>query len=262
MATVRLKLKGAEVGGATLGDRLILTLPLPDPIPADKPELRYYGVRTLGSKNDRSDFSNQVVITPKSPPAPPAQTAVKPRGDGVEVSWTDPAGGTPKTFAGWNVYRRDSQAKGFGAPLHDAAAGDRAYIDTSARFGQSYLYVVTTVLEREPLIESAIKTEVEIKYVDRFPPPVPGDAVSLVESGRVRLVWRASEAPDLAGYRVYRLDLRQVKGEYKLLTDTLVTDVQYTDSNVSPGVNYAYRVTAVDQAGNESEPAEVRATAQ
>jgi fibronectin type 3 domain-containing protein len=86
--------------------------------------------------------------------------------------------------------------------------------------------------------------------------------VALVEAGRVRLVWRASDAPDLAGYRVYRLDLRQVKGEYRRLTETAIPEVQYTDSNVTPGVTYVYRITAVDQSGNESDPAEVRATAQ
>jgi len=193
---------------------------------------------------------------------------VKPRGDGVEVTWTAPAAVTTSaapalpSIVGYNVYRRDSQVKGFGAPLHAAAVGDRTFIDTTARFGQSYIYVVTTVAARGPLIESAIKSEVEIKYVDRFPPPVPSEPVALVEAGRVRLVWRASDAPDLAGYRVYRLDLRQVKGEYQRLTETAIPDVQFSDPSVTPGVTYVYRITAIDQSGNESDPAEVRATAQ
>jgi fibronectin type 3 domain-containing protein len=259
---VRLKLKGAEVGAATLGDRIVIALPLPEPLP-EKAELHYFAVKAFGPHGDESALSNQVVIQPRTPPPAPATTTVTPRGDGVEVAWTDPAGPpVPAGLAGFNVYRRDSQVKGFGPPLHPAAIGDRAFIDTTARFGQSYIYAVTSVATRSPLVESAIKTEVEIKYVDRFPPPVPREPVALVEAGRVRLVWRGSDAADLAGYRVYRLDLRQVKGEYQLLTEKPIAEVQYTDPNVRPGRTYVYRVTALDQAGNESAPAEVRATAQ
>jgi hypothetical protein len=266
-ATLRLKLKGPEVGAATQGDRLVVALPLPQPLPA-QPELYWFAVRTTGPKGDRSEFSNQAVIQPKAPPPPPATTAVAARADGIAVTWTEPAPspGAPTPPAspilGYNVYRRDSQVRGFGPPLHAAAATDRIFVDTSARFGQSYIYAVTTVTARQPLLESAIRTEVEVKYVDRFPPPTPREPVALVEAGRVRLVWRASEAPDLAGYRVYRLDLTQVKGEYQRLTESPLSDVQYTDATVTPGTPYAYRVTAIDQAGNESDPAEVRATAQ
>ncbi len=265
VAKVRLKLKGAEVGAATQGDRIVIDLPLPEPFP-DKAELHYFTIKTLGPHGDTSEFSKQVIIQPRPAPAPPAKTTLTARGDGIEISWTEPSGTLgPGGIVGYNIYRRDSQAKGFGPALHAAAATERTFLDTSARFGQSYIYVVTAVARREPVIESSIKTESEIKYVDRFPPPVPREPVALVESGRVRLVWRGSEAPDLSGYKVYRLDSRkgsQGKPKPELLTAKPITEVQYTDSNVKAGVSYTYRITAIDQTGNESEPAEVRATAQ
>ena len=265
MAKVRLKLKGAEVGAATQGDRIVIDLPLPEPFP-DKAELHYFTIKTLGPHGDTSEFSKQVIIQPRPAPAPPAKTTLTARGDGIEISWTEPSGTLgPGGIVGYNIYRRDSQAKGFGPALHAAAATERTFLDTSARFGQSYIYVVTAVARREPVIESSIKTESEIKYVDRFPPPVPREPVALVEAGRVRLVWRGSEAPDLSGYKVYRLDSRkgnQGKAEPELLTAKPIAEVQYTDSNVKAGVSYTYRITAIDQTGNESEPAEVRATAQ
>jgi len=265
VAKVRLKLKGAEVGAATEGDRIVIDLPLPEPFP-DKAELHYFTIKTLGPHGDTSEFSKQVIIQPRPAPAPPAKTTLTARADGIELTWTEPSGTLgPGGIVGYNIYRRDSQAKGFGPALHAAAATERTFLDTSARFGQSYIYVVTAVARREPVIESSIKTESEIKYVDRFPPPVPREPVALVEAGRVRLVWRGSEAPDLSGYKVYRLDSRkahQGKAEPELLTAKPIAEVQYTDSNVKAGVSYTYRITAVDQTGNESEPAEVRATAQ
>src|SRR5262249_42218206 len=86
------RLKGPEVGAATLGDRLVLALPLPEPLP-EKPELRYYAVRTSGPHGDRSEYSNQAILVPRTPPPPPAETQVKPRGAGAEGGGTPPADG-------------------------------------------------------------------------------------------------------------------------------------------------------------------------
>jgi predicted small lipoprotein YifL len=256
-AKVRLKLKGAEVGAATQGDRIVVELPYPE-----KTEVHYFTVKTLGPHGDPSGYSNQVVILPRPAPAPPADTKIMARAEGVEIAWTEPAAPGSGRVIGYNIYRRYSQTKGFGPALHASAATDRSYVDTSAQYGQGYIYTVTAVAHRNPVIESAIKTEGEIKYIDRFPPPVPREPVTLVEPGRVRVVWRGSEAADLAGYKVYRLDTKKAKAEYELLTATPITEVEYTDSTVKAGGTYAYRITAIDQLGNESEPAEVRATAQ
>jgi fibronectin type 3 domain-containing protein len=270
-AKVRLKLKGKDVGAATQGDRIVVELPYPE-----KTEFHYFTVKTLGPHGDPSGYSNQVVILPRPAPAPPAEIKITGRVDGVEITWTEPAAaplapgtpgtpGTPGKIIGYNIYRRYSQTKGYGPALHAAAATDRSYVDTSAQYGQGYIYTVTAVAHRDPVIESVIKTEGEIKYIDRFPPPVPKEPVALVEPGRVRIVWRGSEAADLAGYKVYRLDTRKAKpekAEYELLTATPITEVEYRDSKVKAGGTYAYRITAIDQLGNESEPVEVRATAQ
>jgi len=267
------RLEGADLTTATDGGRINVLLPLPEsaapatpatgtapatPPAPPAPPAQYFAVRTFGKQGDKSDLSNVAAVVPKAPPAAPERVAVTARPDGVLVEWSPIEGAT----AGYNIYRRGAQERAYTRPIHTAGAQERSWLDNTARFGQSYIYAVTAVLARAPLIESTIKSEVEIKYVDRFPPPVPGEPVALVEAGRVRLVWRGSDAPDLAGYRVYRLDLRQVKGEYQRLTDTLLTDVQFADSNVRSGSTYVYRITAVDQAGNESDPAEVRATAQ
>jgi len=260
---VRVKLKGAEVGAATQGDRIVVDLPIPEPFP-ERAEVHYFTVKTLGPHGDASGYSNQVVILPRPAPAPPANTKIMARTEGVELTWAEPSGALgPGGIVGYNIYRRDSQAKGFGPAIHASGGTDRSYVDTTAHYGQSYIYVVTAVARRNPVIESSIKTESEIKFLDRFAPPAPKEPVALVESGRVRLVWRGSEAPDLAGYKVYRLEVRRKgAGEPELLTATPITDVQYTDSKVRAGGSYTYRITAVDQAGNESEPAEVRASAQ
>jgi hypothetical protein len=94
-----------------------------------------------------------------------------------------------------------------------------------------------------------------VRYQDRFAPPVPREPVALAEGARVRLVWRSSDAPDLAGYLVYRSD---GGGPFARLTERPQEDLELTDP-VPPGT-YVYRVTAVDQNGNESAAAEVPVT--
>ena len=156
------------------------------------------------------------------------------------------------------MYRRGSQERAYGAPVQLVPGVDqRSWLDTTARFGQSYIYAVTAIIQPNPLIESAITSEHEVRYTDRFAPPVPADLVALAEPGRVRVVWRASEAEDFAGYHV---DRREEDGDFRRVTEQLLPTPEYLDTGVASGQPYWYRVTAVDQSGNESAPSpEVRA---
>lgn len=251
-ATQKLKLEQADVGPATFGNRILIPLPLPEPAPAT-PETRYYAVRTTGPTGDRSDFSNQVAIVPGTPPSAPERLSVTARPDGVLVEWSGTEGA-----ANYNVYRRGADERSLGQPIHSAGPQERSWLDNTARMGQSYIYGVTAVMGQDPLVESTVASEQEVRYQDRFPPPPPLELVALAEGGRVRLVWRATEAEDLAGYYVYR---RGAEGDFERITPQPLQETELVDPGVSPGQTYSYRVTAVDQLGNESGPgAEVRAS--
>jgi fibronectin type 3 domain-containing protein len=203
-------------------------------------------VRTVGKSGKPSDFSNQVSLVPKTPPAAPAQVTTTARPDGVLVEWPAVEGAL-----GYAIYRRGAQEKGHGEPVHAAGATERSWLDNTARFGQSYIYAVTSFNDRDPFIESSITSEREVRYQDRFAPPVPTDLVALGETGRIRLVWKGSDAEDLAGYIVYR---RDAAGDFQRITAQPLTAAEYNDTGVKPGTAYSYRVTAVDQTGNESAP--------
>jgi fibronectin type 3 domain-containing protein len=138
-----------------------------------------------------------------------------------------------------------------GKPLATVPPTETRYLDTTARFGTSYIYSVTALARTAPVVESAVQAEREVRYLDRFPPPAPADLVALAESGQVRLVWRSSEAADLAGYAVYR---REGDGAPQRLTPEPIAALEFTDTDVAAGRTYRYRVTAIDQEGNESEP--------
>lgn len=285
------KVEGADLTSATSGSRIDITLPIPPslltpapvapattppaaatppaagtttpapatatPAPAGpQPQAGFFAVRTLGKNGDRSELSNVVSVVPTAPPASPARVTVTARGDGVLVEWTPVEG----TVTGYNVYRRGAQERANAKPVHTSGAQEKSWLDNTARFGQSYIYGVTALSQIQPPIESAIASEHEVRYVDRFAPPPPTELVALAETGRVRLVWRQSEAEDVAGYIVYRR--AGDGGKFERVTPKPVEAAEYVDTAVAGGKAYVYRVTTVDQAGNESGPGnEVRATA-
>jgi predicted small lipoprotein YifL len=281
-------LSGRDLAQATVGGRLVFHTPLPEaegevePVaePVAEEPVReepvgetatgepgkrarrafFFSVRSVVSERDTSAFSNQAVIVPLPPPPAPTGLRVAATAEGIEVSWTSPGpealpGGVPPE--GFHVYRRDPRSRFWGDPLELAGPSATRYLDTGARFGEGYVYTVTTVTARDPLIESAPGGAREIEYRDRFAPPPPENPVALPEAGRVRLVWDASAAPDVAGYYVYR---RQPGEELERITGQPISGREYLDRGLVPGTVLTYRITAVDAAGNESDPsAEVTA---
>jgi hypothetical protein len=261
---------GADLTAATAGSRIELSLPLPastapappatgtatpaTPAPAPTPLASYYAVRTYGREGDKSDLSNVAFVVPKAPPAAPTRVTVTPRGDGILVEWAPVEGAA----AGYNVYRRAAQERSSGKPVHTSGPQEKSWLDNTARFGQSYIYSVTALAQATPVVESSVGSEHEVHYVDRFAPPPPTELVALAEARRVRLVWRPSEADDLAGYLVYRRVGET--GAFTRITPQPVVSAELIDTAVAAGQTYTYRVTAVDQTGNESVPGgEVRA---
>lgn len=273
-----LTLSGGELESAVAGDRLLVRTALPETVRLAEPvapseaeeapepaepgeagepsmagtpaEALGYAVVFVSTENERSEFSNVVALVPREPPPPPGGLAVEGRPRGVEVSWESPEEGV----AGFRVYRRAAEQRAYSTPIGEVKAEDAKFLDLGARFGQRYIYSVTAVSAAEPPVESATTAEREIDYRDRFPPPPPTALVALPEPGRVRLRWRASPAPDLAGYHVYRLD--PGAQDRRRLTSEPIETLEFLDSGLAPGRTYAYRLTAVDMEGNEGVPGE------
>ncbi len=244
-----LTLAAADIGAATLGEKVLLMLPIGS-AEADA-VVRHFQIRTVGPLGDRSEPSNTTRIGPRIPPSPPAEIVATPRASGIDLSWQPVEGAL-----GYLIYRRDAAVKSYGKPLQTVISPATTASDTTAQLGSSYIYAVTTVSHRAPLVESAIQSEREVRYADRYPPPPISELVALAEQGQVRLIWTASEASDLAGYRIYRRE----GGDLRRLNVEPVAATEFTDPSVASGRTYVYRVVAVDKAGNESTPQEVPAT--
>ncbi len=241
-------LNEADLAAATSGDRVFLRLPIE--AGAGEPKAYSYGVRVLATNGEISGLSNVPVMVSAPPPEPPRNLTVVPSADGLRVSWEAPASGQAEAY---NVYRRDARSRAYRQALRTVAGSELSMLDTSARFGQRFIYTVTTVSSREPLVESRLSGEAEVLYQDRFSPDPPSGLLALAEVSQVRLRWDPSPSGDTVGYHVYRRE----SGDFRRLTARPIGDREFLDTSVSSGAAYAYRVTAVDGQGNEGEPGAV-----
>jgi hypothetical protein len=211
-----------------------------------------YAVRTVAKEGEASAWSNLARLVPQAPPPPATGLAIEPRAGGIALSWrADPNG-----FAGFAVYRRPAESRSYGDPLATLPADARTYVDTTARYGDRYIYTVTALGATEPRVESGFGEEQEVEYVDRFAPAPPEDLVALPQPGGVvSLVWQASPDRDAVGYLVYRRE--PGNDAFRKLTPEPIAELKYTDSGLTPGLLFRYRLTAVDGAGNEGPPTPV-----
>lgn len=247
-AKLALTLADDELLAAIRGDRVHARLPLARIEPGEK-EGKAYGVKSFQRLARASGFSNLVLIIPRVPPEPPADVEAEPGANGVRLSWSYD-GPEPK---GFRIYRRDPALPSFGDSIGTIGGDLDRFLDAGAVYGASYVYAVSTVIHQTPLVESELSAEIEVSYVDTFPPSPPTELVALPEVGVVRLLWDASDDEDVVGYIVLRSD---GDGPFRPLFDEPRPGLDYADRTVSSGRRYTYQVLAVDAEGNRGEPEE------
>jgi hypothetical protein len=235
-----------------------------------------YRVRTRASRKRASADSNTVTVLVYPVPERIASVQSHTTESAIELSWSAPvrtsAGDPLPAVSGYHVYRGEldpssadaaskdpTQAKWISLLTLLASPPTTSYRDTFFDFGKTYLYVIrSVVLAGGGALESSDSAPVIVTPRDIFPPAAPQSLVAAVLSGaapgslEVDLSWSINLETDLAGYRVYRSEEPGTRGQ--LLTPDLLPTPSYRDTSVLPGHRYWYIVTAVDRAGNESEP--------
>jgi hypothetical protein len=212
----------------------------------------------------RSEMSNIATIVPIDVPVPPDSLTASAKPEGIVLTWKAPekaiTGPEKPLVVGYNVYRTapNQSADDLSTPVNPTPIAKATYTDVPA-YGP-YQYVVTAVAATTPRIESDPSAPATAQFKDLMPPPPPAGLTSLVETNAIRLVWDAVDAPDLAGYRIWRTEgsgIEELKpvGKVPLVFDHPLTQTNYTDATVHPGISYFYEVSSVDKSGNESKPA-------
>lgn len=136
----------------------------------------------------------------------------------------------------------------FGDPLTTVG-----YIDRQVNNGQKYFYAVQTLTEyKNEVAEGGVSKDVMATPIDLTPPLPPTGVTAVRTDTGTKVFWDRSEAPDLAGYKVYRRAAD--KDEYAMLGKVEPIHTLFVDTNAGEEIRYYYAVTALDGAtpANES----------
>jgi len=232
-----------------------------------------YRVRTRAAKKRDSADSNTVLVKVFPVPERVSGLEAKVTEPAVELNWMAPkktsGGDTLEQLTGYRVFRGEIDPSSAEATSKDIAqakwkspltllapATETSYRDTLFEFDKTYVYVVRAIaLAGDGPVESDDSTSAVVTPRDTFPPAMPANVVAAVTTPpggvpTVEVSWSINLETDLAGYRVYRSDRQDARGQ--LLTQDLLPAPAYRDMSVQQGHQYWYSVTAVDRAGNES----------
>jgi hypothetical protein len=254
-------IEGANLPAATTGARLTYEDTPPFHTTDGRPTRVTYAVVTEGTTAN-GDLSNLATIVPLEVPVAPAALAAVARREGVILTWTAPdtaiSGAKKPPIAGYNVYRfpHNQPADEFATPVNTSPVTSATFTDNPP-YGPHDYFVTALAATGPPRIESDPSSVVSVTFKDLVPPPPPTGLTALVETAGVRLVWDPVDAPDMAGYKVYRTEGSGIEqlhsvGTIPLTPIQLLTATNYRDTNVNRGISYYYEVVSVDKTGNES----------
>ena len=114
---------------------------------------------------------------------------------------------------------------------------------------KDYYYQVVSVDRRSNA--SAFSAPVLLKKPDVIPPSAPVLRKPKYENGQVMLNWIAGTDEDLAGYRLYR----ENEGINTLVANLQPDQTTHEDRSVPGGIQYIYKLIAVDVSGLTSDTA-------
>jgi hypothetical protein len=266
---------GGEKGARTLTLSLVTQAPLQAPaglsaaLAQDGVALSWHGVRPKAvapptpasglpavpggplPTGPRTTAPSPAVPPPAEPPVPAQPPAAGARAGSEPVAEGEATPEGPRRN-GFLVYRRLG-GTAFGEPLVGEPLEQRSLLDPGAPQGATACYVVRAVASTEPLVESAPSNEACVEVRDIAPPAAPAGLAVLPREGGLEVLWGPSADADVAGYRVYRTTPPAPR---ERVAEVGTNRSAWLDETARRGVAYAYTVTAFDQAGNESAPAE------
>jgi uncharacterized repeat protein (TIGR03806 family) len=189
--------------------------------------------------NESSRSSALIVTTPAdttAPSVPGGLTTTAVQSTSVELAWSASTDSGGSGFRDYRVYRDNTLL---------ATVTGTSYSDATVGPNTQYSYQVAARDNADNESNRSVVLAVNTP-ADTAPPSVPtGLTTTVILSTSVALSWNAATDSGGSGLRDYRL--------YR--DDTLVAMVMgtsYSDTTVAPSTQYSYRVSARDNADNES----------
>ena len=209
-----------------------------------------YKVRAYNEEGFSELESPALELTYLPPPPPPKIQRVE-AGDGlIEVMLSYPEGVSERER--YHLYLFEAGKPASKSPTAILSRPHPSYTFSGLKNKTLYTLIVrSAVLSGSVWIEGKSSEAALATPKDVVPPSPPSSLQTVLTQNGVQLFWDPSKEPDVSGYRVYR---SEGKGEFAPLNETPLPAVSYLDTGVVFGSSYRYRIVALDEAGNVSEP--------
>ena len=206
-----------------------------------------YRVRTLTDKT--SAKSRQATITyqkPISVPQAPTGLTATADDDGIDLSWTAPASGDAPT--GYRIMRKDGDGS-WAQQVADTETTDTEWSDSGLTDGTTYTYKVMGLNSAGEGAESGTASAI---YDIVSVPQAPTGLTATADDDGIDLSWTAPASGDApTGYRIMR---HEGDGSWaQQVADTGTTATEWSDSGLTDGTTYTYKVMGLNSAGQGAE---------
>lgn len=181
-----------------------------------------------------------VTVGDVTPPAAPSLTASV-TDSTVVLSWTTT---DPQDTTGYYLFKL---IDGQWSRLNEALLTTTQFTESNLPNGEyTYRVVAEDAVgnQSDPSNEATALVDIAL-----LPEPASLTAESLPEGRSIEVCWEA--VPGAAGYKLLRS--LTAGGPYEAVTDTMIVDTCFTDTNLLNGYQYYYRVLPVDSLGNEGQ---------
>ena len=214
-------------------------------------QMYYYKVSALNPAGEGALSGEAGPVTPFAAPGAPTGLTATPGEGQIVLEWLAPLNDGGQAVTNYTVHRGASP----GTETYLATVGNvLTYTDLSVGSG-TYYYKVAAVNS----VGEGAKSNEAGPVAPLSVPSAPSGLTAIVGNGQVALNWSApasSGGSSITGYNIYR---GTTSGGETLLERIGVT-LNYTDTDLTNGVTYYYRVSANNSLGEGAESDEVSIT--
>jgi titin len=202
----------------------------------------------ISAYNDygESDLSAPVQGTPATVPSPPVEIALEENDGEIVITWGEPSDNGGSSVLDYMIKRKVNG--GSFEEIGTVPFGTNTYSDTDVETGEVYVYVIDA---RNRM--GASKDSEEGQAMALGPPALPIDIVVTAGDGQVDLTWSAplmNGGREITGYTILRADPEFDNPVVVAQLEALETS--YVDDKVENGVEYTYKVTALNEIGESN----------
>jgi fibronectin type 3 domain-containing protein len=193
------------------------------------------------TQGKKSQPSNVATITPVEVPGPVSNLRAIVDQRRIMLEWGKPVE-HPELADAYMVVRTDM-------PAEPQTVPDTRYDDPQYEPGKTVTYQVFAVRNvRETAVPGVGPESLTVKIEDKTPPRIPSGLEIVQSDTGIYLTWDPNLETDLAGYRIFRSE--SANGYFRAISERVISTNAFFDPSYRPG--QYYRLSAVDELGNES----------